>query len=263
MSRPSGEGLGNEGKTIVGSFDYTQGAEQWKADMTGQVVCPLFVKNLPGKLGAYFPKCDPALGRMPRLDFGRVAALDNVEFNDYPLDYFDSVSRGRGSARLLALASTSEKHLENCDMTVWLDEQEQFGKVQLALSRTKLVIEGYAGFTSMELNGNNSAVVVKSFLRVVSIFGVDVVYDPDEADTSPQYATQLAVRESRLIVKGDVPFVLASCDEYSAKWLQGTFYTTYGLPDSVVAILEANPKVRFVNALPEKLAAVYYPARGV
>ena len=169
----------------------------------------------------------------------------------------------RAAGGLLALASTSEKHLENCDMTVWLDEQEQFGKVQLALSRTKLVIDGYAGFSTLELNGNNSTVVVKAFLRVVSVFGVDVVYDPDEAATSPQDATQLAVRESRLIVKGDVPFVLASCDEYSAKWLQGTFYTTYGLPDSVVAILEANPKVRFVNALPEKLAAVYYPARGV
>ena len=119
-----------------------------------------------------------------------------------------------------------------------------------------------AGFSALELNGNNSAVVVKAWLGALSLFGVDAVYDPEEPEATPSAATQFALRDSRLIVKGDTPYVLASCDEYSAKWLQGVFYTPYGLPGKVQRVLEANPNVKFVNGLPEKLAAVYYPARN-
>ena len=173
---------------------------------------------------------------------------------------------GIGTAICQRLHKDGFKVIAGCgpsrDYRKWLDEQAQDGVAQLAMSRSKLVFHGYAGFSALELNGNNSAVVVKAWLGALSLFGVDAVYDPEEPEATPSAATQFALRDSRLIVKGDTPYVLASCDEYSAKWLQGVFYTPYGLPGKVQRVLEANPNVKFVNGLPEKLAAVYYPARN-
>lgn len=239
---------------VVDSYDYGKDASQWSQDFTGKVVAPLAVVNVPGLVTSNLPtNRQPG---MPYLSMIRVARVENVKFgDDYWVDSFDELVKATGSIAMLGLKNGRPLYLERCDLDARLDEQQHDSRTNLLLNRSRIKLSGSAYAGTLVLAGNGSQAFVTGFMQELVCDGVDTIYDPDADDS---HVTGLSVREAKVVVRTAVPALLRTCDVFSARYLEGTFYEPLALPKGVKEALENNARVKLVPILPEAYSAIYY-----